>query len=83
MDPYILAQNNFKALKDQKIDLAVLPWGATEAHNYHLPYATDNIMTESIAAAAARRAWEKGGGLWYCLQFPSESIPDKWILKST
>lgn len=61
MDPYILAQNNFKALKDQKIDLAVLPWGATEAHNYHLPYATDNIMTESIAAAAAMRAWEKGG----------------------
>lgn len=61
MDPFILAQTNFKALKDQKIDLAVLPWGATEAHNYHLPYATDNIMSEKIAAEAARKAWDKGG----------------------
>ena len=61
MDPFILAQTNFKALKDQKIDLAVLPWGATEAHNYHLPYATDNIMSEKIAAEAARQAWNKGG----------------------
>jgi creatinine amidohydrolase len=61
MDPFILAQTNFKALKDQKIDLAVLPWGATEAHNYHLPYATDNIMSEKIAAEAARKTWNKGG----------------------
>lgn len=61
MDPYILAQTNYKALKDQKTDLVVLPWGATEAHNYHLPYATDNIMVEKIAASAAKRAWEKGG----------------------
>ena len=60
MDPFILAQTNFKALKDQKIDLTVLPWGATEAHNYHLPYATDNIMSEKIAAEAARKAWNKG-----------------------
>jgi creatinine amidohydrolase len=63
MEPFILAHTNYKALKDQKIDLAVLPWGATEAHNYHLPYATDNIMSEKIAAEAARRAWDKGGKL--------------------
>lgn len=61
MDPFILANTNYKALKEQKIELAVLPWGATEAHNYHLPYATDNIMVEKIAADAARYAWEKGG----------------------
>jgi creatinine amidohydrolase len=60
MDPFILANATYKTIKDQKIDLAVLPWGATEAHNYHLPYATDNIMTEKIAAEAARHAWEKG-----------------------
>jgi creatinine amidohydrolase len=63
MDPYILAQTNYKDLKDRKIDLAILPWGATEAHNYHLPYATDNIMVDAIAAAAAGRAWERGGKL--------------------
>lgn len=61
MDPFILATATYKTIKDQGIDLAVLPWGATEAHNYHLPYATDNFMTEKIAAEAARHAWEKGG----------------------
>src|SRR5205807_1844584 len=37
-----------------------LPWGATEAHNFHLPYSTDNIETERIAALAARHASERG-----------------------
>ena len=37
MRPYILAETYWEALKDSKFDLAVLPWGATEAHNYHLP----------------------------------------------
>jgi creatinine amidohydrolase len=60
MRPYILAETNWKTIKDQRIDLAVLPWGATEAHNYHLPFATDNIMVEKIAEEAAQSAWEKG-----------------------
>jgi creatinine amidohydrolase len=60
MKPYILAETNWKTIKDQKIDLAVLPWGATEAHNYHLPFATDNIMTEKIASESAQAAWNKG-----------------------
>jgi len=60
MRPYILAESTWKTVKDQKIDLAILPWGATEAHNYHLPFATDNIMVEKIAAESARIAWEKG-----------------------
>ncbi len=60
MRPYILAENNWKHIKDQQIDLAVLPWGATEAHNYHLPYATDNYQVEAIAAEAGKTAWNKG-----------------------
>ncbi len=60
MKPFVLAETNWKALKDLDIDLAVLPWGATEAHNYHLPFSTDNVMVEKIAAAAARMAREKG-----------------------
>lgn len=58
--PYILAETNWKNLKDTEFELAVLPWGATEAHNYHLPYATDNFEGDSIAAESARIAWEKG-----------------------
>lgn len=58
--PYILAETNWKHLKDARFDLAVLPWGATEAHNYHLPYATDVIEGTLIAEESARIAWEQG-----------------------
>lgn len=60
MRPYILAESNWKALKDANIELAILPWGATEAHNYHLPYATDIIEADFIAAESAKIAWENG-----------------------
>ena len=60
MRPYILAETNWKAVRDQKVEVAVLPWGATEAHNYHLPYATDNYQIEAMAAEAGKQAWEKG-----------------------
>jgi creatinine amidohydrolase len=60
MEPFLLANTTWKTLKEQEIELAVLPWGATEAHNLHLPFSTDNIMTEKIAAESARAAWERG-----------------------
>ena len=43
MRPYILAESNWDYIKDANFELAILPWGATEAHNFHLPYSTDNI----------------------------------------
>ncbi|WP_417359315.1 creatininase family protein [Galbibacter sp.] len=58
--PYVLQENNWKDVKDQAYTTAVLPWGATEAHNYHLPYGTDNYLAEAAAIAAAAIAWEKG-----------------------
>jgi len=58
--PYIIEETPWKVIKDTAYDLAVLPWGATEAHNLHLPFATDNIIGEYIAGEAARIAWEKG-----------------------
>jgi creatinine amidohydrolase len=60
MRPYILAETNLKELKKEKIELAILPWGATEAHNYHLPYGTDIYEADAIAAASAKIAWEAG-----------------------
>lgn len=60
MRPYILAETNWKNIQKTTFDLAILPWGATEAHNYHLPYATDVIEADRIAAAAAEIAWNKG-----------------------
>lgn len=60
MNTFILAESNWKTLQDAHIEVAILPWGATEAHNLHLPYSTDNIETERIAREAARKAFEKG-----------------------
>jgi len=60
MRPYILSETNWKTLKDTEFELAVLPWGATEAHNFHLPYGTDNFEAEELAAESARIAYEKG-----------------------
>lgn len=60
MRPYILAETNWKALKEEQIALAVLPWGATEAHNFHLPYGTDVFEADAIAAASGKIAWEAG-----------------------
>ncbi len=58
--PYLLDELTWKTVKDARYEVAVLPWGATEAHNYHLPYATDNILTERIGALAAALAWDRG-----------------------
>jgi creatinine amidohydrolase len=61
MRPYILSETNWKAVKEAEIQLAILPWGATEAHNFHLPYGTDNILASHIADEAARIAFFRGG----------------------
>jgi len=58
--PYILNELTWKTVRDTRYEVAVLPWGATEAHNLHLPYSTDNVETEQIAALAAGRAWDRG-----------------------
>lgn len=58
--PYILAETNWKTVAGTPYQVAVLPWGATEAHNYHLPYATDVMECDAIAAESARVAWETG-----------------------
>ncbi len=58
--PYVLAESTWKQVRTTKYSAAVLPWGATEAHNYHLPYATDNVQAEQVAIRAAERAWANG-----------------------
>ena len=40
-------------------DIALLPWGATEPHNHHLPYMTDCILSHDVAVDAARLAAER------------------------
>lgn len=58
--PYILAETTWQAVRELAVEVVVLPWGATEAHNYHLPYGTDNYQCDYVAAEAARLAWAQG-----------------------
>jgi len=58
--PYILAETTWKTVESTDYEVAILPWGATEAHNFHLPYGTDVIECDGLAAESARRAWEAG-----------------------
>ncbi len=58
--PYILAETTWKTVEPTDYEVAILPWGATEAHNYHLPYGTDTIECDGLAAESARYAWEAG-----------------------
>lgn len=61
MKPYVLEETNWKAVKGSHTEVAILPWGATEAHNYHLPYGTDNYIASAIATKSAEIANAQGG----------------------
>ena len=58
--PWLLSRATWPEVREERFEVAILPWGATEAHNTHLPYATDVIETEAIASASAAVAWERG-----------------------
>jgi creatinine amidohydrolase len=59
MRPYILSEANYAYVKANPYEVAVLPLGATEPHNLHLPYGTDmyegTIVGEKICEEAHRR----------------------------
>jgi len=81
MRPYILTESHWKEVKEATYELAILPWGATEAHNYHLPYGTDIIEAEQIAAEAARLAWEQGAKLVVLPVIPFGVNTGQWDIK--
>jgi len=59
--PWVLSELNYGQIKSQPpFDLAVLPLGATEPHNLHLPYATDTLQVERIGNLACERAHQRG-----------------------
>ncbi len=61
MRPWKLAETNYGTVRQTEYEVAVLPLGATEPHNFHLPYSIDTREGEHIGericeAAAARGA---------------------------
>lgn len=61
--PYVVLEANHRQLTERRPQVAVLPWGATEAHNWHLPYGTDVIEATLVAERAAALAHERGAAV--------------------
>lgn len=51
--PGVLHENTWQAMRDATWPVALLPFGATEPHNTHLPYGTDTMLGGEVAARVA------------------------------
>jgi creatinine amidohydrolase len=58
--PWSLADLTLADVRKTDWQLAILPMGATEPHNLHLPYATDTLQVDAIADRIAEKAWQQG-----------------------
>lgn len=47
-------------VRNRDVETVILPWGATEAHNLHLPHGTDTWQAEGVAREAAEKASVRG-----------------------
>ena len=56
-----LSVSTFGVARQHQYEVAILPWGATEPHNLHLPYMTDCILSQAVAVDAAQRALDRYG----------------------
>lgn len=50
-----LSVSNYGTTLNKHYDIAILPWGATEPHNLHLPYLTDCVLSHAIAVDSASK----------------------------
>src|SRR5713226_7518136 len=60
MREWILAELNHAFVRSQRWEVAVLPFGATEPHNLHMPYGTDNFEVQEVGSRACERAHQAG-----------------------
>jgi len=56
----ILAEQTHAFVRAQPWQAAVLPFGATEPHNLHMPYGTDNFQVEEVGRRACQKAFDAG-----------------------
>jgi creatinine amidohydrolase len=60
MREWNLAEQTHDFIRSQKWEVAVLPFGATEPHNLHMPYGTDTFQLDALANRACERAYRAG-----------------------
>ena len=58
--PVRITEVCYHHIKDDPPNVAILPWGATEAHGQHLPYGTDVLQAEAFAVHSAELAIHEG-----------------------
>jgi creatinine amidohydrolase len=58
--PWNLAEASYAQIRDCPFEVAVLPFGATEPHNLHLPYGTDTLEATIIGQHICREAQQRG-----------------------
>lgn len=56
-----LVTESYGVVKELEYCYAVLPWGATEPHNNHLPYLTDCYLAYAIAVESVSKTFSKYG----------------------
>ncbi len=64
MRPYVLVETNLQSVRQNPPQAAILPWGATEPHNLHLPYGTDTLTTTQVAERVCQGAWQQGARVY-------------------
>jgi creatinine amidohydrolase len=60
MREWILSEQPHAFTRSHKWEVAVLPFGATEPHNLHMPYGTDTYQVEAIGERACAKAYQAG-----------------------
>src|SRR5436309_10461685 len=61
MRPWVLSELNYGHVKSHPpIEAAVLPFGATEPHNLHMPYGTDTFQVDVLGRRACAKAYATG-----------------------
>lgn len=61
--PWVLAETNYGLAKQQSYEVAVIPLGATEPHNLHLPYGTDLFEANEVSQQICQYAYERGASV--------------------
>ena len=63
MNDFVLAEQTHKFIASRTWDTVVLPFAATEPHNWHMPYGTDVFEVEAVGRRACEYAYKKGASV--------------------
>lgn len=61
--PGVLEESSWPTVRAGSWPVALMPWGATEPHNTHLPYGTDTILGREVAARVSAQCLAAGVGV--------------------